>query len=98
MQYKIIPANEVQTGDVIFTNIGEGADVQFCGRIIGETLPRPKSGLTEWRVEVVVGTEETPTGSFTSISFQHNTLVGIAREDKYVDVDVASILADLDES
>lgn len=96
MQYKILPAKDVQTGDVIFTNNGDGKGIQFCGRVIGETRPRPHPDITEWRVEVMVGDEETPAGTFTAIGFRHNTMVGVARDDKYVDVDVAAILADLD--
>jgi len=95
MKYHIIPAKEVQSGDVIFTNNGEGG-VQFCGRVLGETVPRPHPDITEWRLEVVVGTEETPAGTHTSIGFRHDTMVGVAREDEYVDTDVAAILADMD--
>ena len=97
MKYYIIPAKDVQCGDVIFTSQTdeEGNGVPFCGRVIGETIPRPHPNLTQWRMEVVVGTEETPQGTFTAISFQHNTLVGVVREDEYVDTDVAAMLAGL---
>ena len=97
MKYLILPAQDVQTGDVIFTNNGNDKGIQFCGRVIGLTTPRPHPLITEFRVEVVVGFEEDDeTGSYTTIGFRDKTLVGIARDDEYVDVDVAAILNDMD--
>jgi len=96
VKYYIIPCNEIQCGDVIFTNNGDGKGIQFCGRVLGETIPRPHPEITEWRVEVVVTDGEDEKGTHTTIGFRHNTLVGVVREDKYVETDVASILADLD--
>ena len=96
MKYYIIPCTEVQSGDVIFTNNGDGKGIQFCGRLIGETVPSPHPEITEWRIEVVVGSEENEVGTHTTIGFRHNTLVGVAREDQYVDTDMAAIFAELD--
>jgi hypothetical protein len=97
VKYYILPAKDVQAGDVIFTNHPNGKEgIQFCGRVIGETRPRPNPELTQWRVEVVVGDDSEEEGTHTTISFRHNTLVGVAREDKFVDTDIASLLADLD--
>ena len=96
MKYLIIPAKDVQTGDVIFTNNGEGKGIQFCGRVIGLTSPPPHPLITEFRVEVVVADEHDAQGTHTTIGFRHGTLIGVSREDEYVDVDVAAILNDLD--
>jgi len=96
VRYLIIPAKDVQTGDVIFTNNGDGDGIQFCGRVIGQTVPRPHPQITEWRVEVVVSDENDEQGAHTTIGFRDGTLVGVARDDAYVDVDVAAILSNLD--
>jgi len=97
VKYLILPAKDVQTGDVIFTNNGDVKGIQFCGRVIGLTNPRPHPLITEFRVEVVVGLEENDeTGKHTTIGFRDGTLVGVARDDEYVDVDVAAILNDMD--
>lgn len=96
MKYLIIPCKDVQAGDVIFTNNGDGKGIQFCGRVIGQTVPRPHPEITEWRVEVVVADEHDETGAHTTIGFRDGTLVGVAREDAYVDVDVAAILSDIE--
>jgi hypothetical protein len=97
MKYLIIPAQEVQSGDVIFTNNGDGKGIQFCGRVIGLTSPRPHPLITEFRVEVMVGFEEDDeTGAHTTIGFRDATLLGVARDDEYVDVDVAAILNKMD--
>lgn len=96
MKFDIIPCKEVQCGDVIFTNNGDGNGIQFCGRVIGETIPRPHPEITEWRIEVMVGDETNEKGTHTTIGFRHNTMVGIVRDDQYVDTDVAAILSDLD--
>lgn len=93
MRYLIIPCKDVQAGDVIFTNNGDGVGIQFCGRVIGQTVPRPHPEIIEWRVEVVVGDETDETGAHTTIGFRDATLVGVARDDAFVDVDVAAILA-----
>lgn len=97
MKYYIIPCKDVQSGDVIFTNNGGDKGVQFCGRVLGETIPRPHPEITEWRIEVVVGDTTTETGTHTTIGFRHNTLVGVAREDRYVNTDMAAIFAELDD-
>lgn len=96
MKYYLLPNDEVQTGDVIFTNCGMDSGVQLCGRVIGETLPRKDPEITEWRVEIVVGTKEHPQGTFTTLEFRHDLKVGVAREDVFVDVDVAGILEDME--
>lgn len=96
MKYLIIPCKDVQVGDVIFTNNGDAKGIQFCGRVIGQTVPRPHPLITEWRVEVVVGDESDEVGTHTTIGFRDATLVGVAREDAYVDVDVAAILSDIE--
>jgi hypothetical protein len=84
---------------VIFTNNGDGKGIQFCGRVIGLTIPRPHPLITEFRVEVVVGLEEDDeTGARTTIGFRDETLVGVARDDAYVDVDVAAILNKMDKT
>ena len=96
MKYYIIPAKDVQAGDVIFTNNGDGKGIQFCGRVIGQTVPSPHPMITEWRVEVMVGDDSEEAGTHTTIGFRHTTLVGVAREDAYVETDIAALLADLD--
>ena len=94
MKYLIIPAKEVQAGDVIFTNKGD--DIRFCGRVIGLTVPRPRPEITQFRVEVVVGDEKGPEGTHTVLDFRHGTQVGVVREDEYVDVDIGAILGEIE--
>jgi len=92
----VIPAADVQAGDVIFTNNGDGKGIQFCGRVIGQTIPSPHPEIIEWRVEVMVGDQETGAGEHTTIGFRHATPIGVVREDRYVETDIASILAEID--
>lgn len=91
MKYLILAAKDVQAGDVIFTNNGEEKGIQFCGRVTGFKTPPPHPEITELKVEVVVGSPD-EIGELTTIGFRHKTLVGVAREDEFVDVDVAAIL------
>ena len=95
MKFLILPAKDVQTGDVIFTNNGDQKGIQFCGRVIGMTLPRPHPEITEWRLEVVVGDNDE--GTHTTLGFRDGTLVGVARADEFVSVDIAAILNGIDE-
>lgn len=96
MKYFILAAKDVQPGDVIFTNNGDGKGIQFCGRVTGFVTPSPHPEITEMKVEVVVGDPDEG-GELTTIGFRHKTPVGVAREDEFVDVDVAAILKSLDE-
>lgn len=96
MKYYVIPAKNVQSGDVIFTNNGDGKGIQFCGRVIGQTLPSSHPMIMEWRVEIINAVDPSEEGTHTTIGFRHDTMVGVAREDQYVDTDVAAILADLE--
>jgi len=97
VKYLIIPAKDVQAGDVIFTNDGDSEGIHFCGRVIRQTVPRRDPEITEWRVEVVVGDSEDAEGVHTTLGFRDGTLVGVVREDTFVDVDIAAILSDMDE-
>lgn len=96
MKYMILPAKSLQCGDVVFTNNGDGKGIQFCARVLGQNLPSPHPEISEYRVEVVVGDEESPKGTFTTIGFRHSTPIGVAREDEHASVDVAALLDELD--
>lgn len=96
MKFMIVPAKELQSGDVVFTNNGEGTGVQFCVRVFAQSLSPSHPDISEYRVEVVVGTEESPEGSHTTIGFRHATPLGVAREDEHASVDVAALLNELD--
>jgi hypothetical protein len=78
VKFLILPCKDIQVGDVIFTNNGDGTGIQFCGRVIGQTVPRPHPEITEWRVEVVVKDEHDDEGAHTTIGFRDATLVGVA--------------------
>jgi hypothetical protein len=92
MKYLIIPAKELQAGDVLFTSSQEHV-VNFCGRVVGMNAPVRGARTLEFRVESLVDTE----AKQTVLEFSLGHLVGVARDDAYVDVDVASILADMDD-
>jgi len=94
MKYLILSAKSLQCGDVVFANREEG--VEFCGRVLGENLPHPTPDESEYRMQVVVGSKEYPEGTHTTISFEHDAKLGVAREDEYVTVDVAALLDELD--
>ena len=97
MKYLILPAKKLQCGDVVFTNNGDGKGIQFCARVLGQNYPNPHPDISEYRVEVVVGTKEDKEGTHTTLGFRHNTPLGVAREDEYAGVDVAALLNELDE-
>jgi hypothetical protein len=91
LKYMVLPARDVQAGDVIFTNNGVTQGVQLCGRVLGLNLPAQDPSKTELRL-LVMG----PDGEkSTVVGLGHQTTVGVARDDEFVDVDVAAILADL---
>jgi hypothetical protein len=92
MKYLIIPAKELQAGDVLFTG-SQGQVVNFCGRVVGMNAPTRGAPTLEFRVTPLIDAETKQ----TILQFGIGQLVGVAREDAYIDVDVASILADIDE-
>lgn len=93
MKYLIIPAKDVRTGDVIFTNNGEaGKGVQACGRVVAISSPSPHPEITEFRVEIFDAIDEPRQGSGT-LGFRHATRLGVARQEDFVDV--AAILAEM---
>jgi len=96
VKFLILPCKDIQAGDVIFTNNGDGTGIQFCSRVIGQTVPRPHPDITEWRVETIIGDDEE--GAHTTIGFRHSTLIGVARDDEFVNVDIAAILQEVDKS
>ena len=96
MKYLILPAKKLQCGDVVFTNNGEGTGIQICARVLGQNYPHPHPDISEYRVQVVVGDEERPEGSHTTIGFRHEMPLGVAREDEFASVDVAALLNELD--
>jgi hypothetical protein len=89
VKYLIIPAKELQCGDVIFTSAKSGP---LCGRVLGQNLPNPEKGVAEYRVQVIGGEAD----GHTTIRFSTSYKVGVAREDDYTEVDVAAILSELD--
>ena len=93
MKYKILPAKKLQCGDVIFTSSGE---TLICARVLGQNLPSPQKGVAEYRVEVIDGIEGTNEGH-TTLRFSANDEVGVSREDEAAEVDVAALLASLDD-
>lgn len=92
MKFMIVSAKELQNGDVLFTTSEQTPDVKFCGRVIGMNPPVRGAETLEYRVEPMVGEEE----GHTVLEFRATQRVGVAREDDYVDVDVAALLANLD--
>jgi hypothetical protein len=90
VKYMVIPIRDVQAGDVIFTNDGDAKGVQLCARVLGLNVPSSDPALTELRVLMMGPKEE---GS-AIVGLRPQTPVGVAREDEFVDVDVAAILAD----
>jgi len=92
VKYMIIPAKDVQAGDVIFTNNGNEPGIQVCGRVVGINVPNPHPDITEFRV-LVIDRVDGSEGS-TVLGFRHGTRLGVARQDEFVDVDIAAILAE----
>lgn len=90
MKFLILPAKDLQSGDVLFTTSSQDQNVKFCGRVLGLNATTSASDLLEFRVLPLVSAE----GKHSVLLFRHEQLVGVAREDAYVDVDVAAILAD----
>lgn len=88
MKHMILDAKSLQCGDVIFTSNGEAP---ICARVLGQNLPSPKKGIAEYRVELLDGGE-----GMTTLSFSHDSPVGVTREDEHVEVDVESLFADLE--
>lgn len=91
MKFLIIPAKDLQAGDVLFTASREQA-VDFCARVIGMNSSKHGDTSLEFRVKPL-GAGEHP---HATLRFPLDQCVGVAREDAYVDVDVAAILADID--
>lgn len=92
MKYLIISAKDLQNGDVLFTASPQDQNVGFCGRVLGLNVPARGSDMLEFRVSPIVSAGE----RHTVLAFRQEQLVGVAREDAYVDVDVSAILADLE--
>lgn len=95
MKYLILPAKKLQCGDVVFASDDEGKPL--LGRVLGQNFPHPDPRFSEYRLEIVVGAEETEAGARTTIRFPNEVPLGVAREDDFVDVDVSALLADLDD-
>jgi hypothetical protein len=95
MKYMILPAKKLQCGDVVFADSNAG--IVFCGRVLGQNVREDKPDRSEYRVEVVVGNKKFPEGTHTTISFKHDTKLGVSREDEHASVDVAALLDELDD-
>lgn len=80
MEYYIIPAKEVEVGDIVFTNNGDGKGIQFCGRVLQKTDPSPHPMITEWTAKVLVDDGQNAVGSETILGFRHSTMVGVVRK------------------
>lgn len=87
MKYLILNAKDLQCGDVIFST-----DKKLCARVLGESYAKPTRGVTEYRLDIIVGDEQ----GHTTIRFDHGETFGVAREDDFVTVDVAALLTELD--
>lgn len=94
MKYMIVPAKDLQSGDVLFKASPGDPNVEFCGRVLGMNVPERGSSTVEFRVAPIVGSDSE---GHTVLEFDHGQLVGVAREDAYVDVDVAGLLASLED-
>lgn len=69
----------------------------YSGTTHFQNFPHPHPDISEYRVEVVGGDEETPGGTHTTIGFRHNTPLGVVRENDHAFVDVAALLDNLDD-